>query len=81
MKTSRGVVKELDQLGRIVIPKEMRRALQIKDKDLLEVSLENGRIVIEKFRDCCIFCSTLEQLVNLNGTYVCQACINLIKSI
>ena len=81
MKTSKGVVKELDHLGRSVIPKEMRRTLQIKDKDLLEVSLENGRIVIEKFRDCCVICSSLDQLLNVNGVSICQLCINQLKTL
>lgn len=81
MKTSRGVVKALDHLGRIVVPKDMRRALQIKDDDLLEMSLESGRIIIEKFHDCCAICSSMEQLVDLNGKFVCQPCIRLIKTL
>jgi len=81
MKTKKGVVKSLDHLGRVVIPKEIRRTLRINDQDLLEVSVENGKITIEKFHDCCTICNSMEQLVEFGGKLICHTCINQLKNL
>lgn len=81
MKTRRGFVKALDELGRVVVPKEMRRTLNINDKDLLEVYVENGRLIIEPFHDCCVICSSMLQLVEHNGKWICQTCIARLKAL
>lgn len=66
MKTT-GIVRKLDELGRITLPIELRRTLGVSEKDSLEISLENGRIVLSKYEPACIFTGDTEDLVDYKG--------------
>ncbi|MFA5561734.1 MAG: AbrB/MazE/SpoVT family DNA-binding domain-containing protein [Eubacteriales bacterium] len=79
MRTTTGIVRSIDELGRIVIPKEMRRHLQISERDLLEISLDNDRIVINKYDKSCILCSSTEHLLTFNDKQICLQCLNQLK--
>jgi transcriptional pleiotropic regulator of transition state genes len=70
-----GVVRRLDQLGRVVVPAELRRALGIRHGDLIETRLENGRVVIRKFEPDCAFCGGAVNLVELRDKHVCNDCV------
>ncbi len=74
MKTTTGIVRVIDHLGRIVIPKEMCRTLQIKAGDPLEINMENGKIHIHKHEVACVFCDSREELKPFEGKLVCAAC-------
>lgn len=80
MRTSTGIVRSIDTLGRLVVPKEMRRHLQINDGDLLEISLEGNRICIEKYEKSCLLCSSTENLLEFNGKLICNDCLQQIKA-
>ncbi len=80
MRTSTGIVRCIDSLGRFVIPKEMRRHLQISEGDLLEVSVEGGKIVIGKYEKSCLLCSRTENLLEFNGKLICNDCLQQIKA-
>ena len=78
---STGIVRKVDELGRIVLPIELRRTLDIAERDELEIYLENGRIVLQKFEPSCIFCDSSHKLVRFHGKNVCQECIQNMNQI
>ena len=57
---STGIVRKVDELGRIVLPIELRRTLNIDIKDSIEIYVENDSIVLKKFEPTCIFCGSNE---------------------
>ena len=59
---STGVVRRIDELGRIVLPKEIRRTLGIDEKDPLEIYVEEDRIILTKFSEMCTFCGQVKDL-------------------
>ena len=73
MKTT-GIVRKVDELGRIVLPIELRRTLDIEERDALEIYLEGDKIILSKYMPACIFCGSSEDLVNYMGKNVCKAC-------
>lgn len=72
---STGIVRKVDELGRIVLPIELRRVLDIAERDELEIYMENDRIILQKYEPCCTFCASSLDLVRFKGKNVCQACI------
>lgn len=72
-----GVVRKLDELGRIVIPIELRRTLDIEEKGPLEIfTNENGEIVLKKYQPGCEFCGSLENVKTFSSKNICQSCID-----
>ena len=80
MKTT-GIVRKVDELGRIVLPVEIRRLLNISEKDALEISLENDSIVIRKHHLECVFCGSVRDVQDFKGRNICAECIKKIKEI
>lgn len=77
---STGIVRKVDELGRIVLPIEIRRNLDIAERDELEIYMEDDKIVLQKYEPNCIFCSTPHGLANYKGKNVCRDCArNLMK--
>lgn len=72
---STGIIRKVDELGRIVLPIELRRTLDIAVKDELEIYMDNGRIILQKFEPTCIFCASSRNLVTYRGKNICQDCI------
>ena len=72
---STGMIRPVDQLGRIVLPIELRRMLDIQCKDAIEIYIENHAIVLKKYRPSCIFCNSMDGVVRFKGKPVCKACI------
>lgn len=72
---STGVVRKLDNLGRIVIPKELRTVLGIDIGDSLEVYTEGDQIILHKYAPGCVFCGEAANTTLLHGKRVCQKCI------
>ncbi|MBQ7901749.1 MAG: AbrB/MazE/SpoVT family DNA-binding domain-containing protein [Clostridia bacterium] len=71
-----GIVREVDKLGRIVIPKELRRTMKMDSGDLVEIFVEGDSMVLRNYRPSCIFCGSSEMLGEFRGKPVCAACIN-----
>lgn len=70
-----GIVRKVDELGRIVLPKELRNTLNIKEKDPLEIYVDEGRrIVLKKYEPACIFCGSMNDIVSYKGYNVCHDC-------
>ena len=61
---STGIVRKVDELGRIVLPIEMRRTLDIAEQDTLEVYVEGDSIILRKYQDACVFCDSVRDLVS-----------------
>ena len=72
---STGIIRKVDELGRIVLPIELRRTLDIAEKDELEIFMEDDRIVLQKFEPACIFCGSSRSLIAYQGKNVCQDCV------
>ncbi|OOM13959.1 AbrB/MazE/SpoVT family DNA-binding domain-containing protein [Clostridium saccharobutylicum] len=75
MKSS-GIVRKLDPLGRIVIPKEIRKVMGIGEGDSLEIAKVDNEIVVRKFSRGCIFCGSDKEIVEFNKALVCGECRN-----
>jgi len=73
---STGVVRKVDELGRIVIPKELRKMMNINEKDPLEIYTEGDTIILKKYMPFCTFCGNSDELVTLDGKNVCKNCVN-----
>ena len=72
---STGIIRKVDDLGRIVLPIELRRALDIAERDELEIYMESDRIILQKFEPACVFCGSSRALVSYRRKNVCQECI------
>lgn len=78
---STGIIRKVDDLGRIVLPIELRRTLDIAERDELEIFMESGRIVLQKYEPSCIFCESAQNLMEYRGKNVCQACIRRMSEV
>ena len=76
---STGIVRKLDELGRIVLPIELRRTLDIADRDPLEIYVSDDTIMLKKYQPSCIFCDSAEGIINYKGKNVCSGCISALK--
>ncbi len=72
---STGIVRKVDELGRIVLPIELRRTLDIAEKDALEIYVDGASIVLKKYQPACIFCDDAKDVINYKGKNICQSCI------
>ena len=75
MIKSTGIVRRVDELGRVVIPIELRRTLGIDEKDALEIYVDHERIILKKYEPACVFCGNAEDVQNFKGKNVCQECL------
>ena len=72
---STGIIRKVDELGRIVLPIEIRRNLDIAERDELEIYMENERIILQKYQPNCIFCASSVARNSYKGKNVCRDCI------
>ena len=79
LKTT-GIVRPVDGLGRIVLPIEMRRTLDIAEKDALEIYVEGSAIVLKKFRPACVFCDSVRDVSVFKGKNLCGKCLRELRS-
>lgn len=73
-----GIVRRIDDLGRVVIPKELRTSLSIALGDPLEIFADEGGMYLRKYRPGCTFCGGMDKLVEFGGTKVCKDCASKI---
>ncbi len=73
-----GIIRKVDELGRIVLPIEIRRTLDIVERDELEIFMEDDRIILQKFERSCVFCSSARGLVTHQGKNICAECVRRI---
>ena len=75
MMKSLGIVRKVDELGRIVLPIELRRKFDIEVKDSLEIYTEGDTIILKKYEPACIFCGDASNVINYNSKNICPECI------
>ena len=78
---STGVVRRVDELGRIVIPIELRNKLGIAEKDPLEIYVDGSNIVLKKFETNCVFCGSSKKLVEYEDKLICNKCIKKLTAL
>lgn len=78
---STGIVRRIDELGRIVLPIELRRTLDIAERDEVEIYLDEDRVVLKKYEASCIFCGGNSNLVAYHGRNVCLDCVQKLNEI
>mgnify|MGYP000572685947 CR=1 FL=1 len=71
-----GIVRNIDELGRIVIPKELRTKMDIANGDPVEIHAEDDRIILKKYRNACLFCASENDLISFKGKTVCKICLS-----
>jgi len=76
---STGIIRKVDDLGRIVLPIELRRVLDIAERDELEIFMESDRIVLQKYEPACIFCGSSHNIVSFQNKNVCKQCIEILS--
>ncbi|ALS16892.1 AbrB/MazE/SpoVT family DNA-binding domain-containing protein [Clostridium butyricum] len=74
-----GIVRKVDELGRIVIPMELRRTLGIAEKDAVEIFVDGEQIVMKKYNPSCIFCGEARNVISYKGKNICKDCLEEIK--
>ncbi len=75
-----GMHRPVDELGRVVIPKEIRKTLNISVKDILDIFVDGNSIIMQKSTGHCVICGSAEDLSELEGRYICRECTEKIKN-
>ena len=75
-----GIVRKVDELGRIVLPIELRRTLDIAVRDELEIYLDDDKVVMRKYEPSCVFCGSTRNLTEYREKNVCSECIRKMKT-
>lgn len=78
---STGIVRKVDELGRVVIPIELRRTLQIAEKDALEIFVDGEKIILKKYEPACIFCGNADGVRSYRDKNICINCLEEMKQV
>lgn len=78
---STGMVRDIDKVGRVVIPKEIRDNLGIHENDPLEIFVKDDMIIFRRYEPACLFCGNAEDIVTYEDKKICKACIEKLKKI
>ena len=76
-----GIIRKVDELGRIVVPVELRKKLNISIKDEVEIYVEKSSIIIKKYDPSCVFCGKSKDLSEFEDKLICNTCLEKIKNI
>lgn len=71
---STGIIRRMDELGRVVIPIEIRNKFDIVEKDPIEIYVDGSSIILKKYEPNCIFCGSTKDLVEYKNKLVCRKC-------
>lgn len=77
---STGIVRKVDELGRVVLPIELRRTLDIAEKDALEIYVEGNTIILKKYEPACLFCGNARDVIVYKGKSICPDCMRELKN-
>ena len=78
---STGIVRKVDELGRIVLPIELRRTLEIAERDALEIYVEGSTIILKKYEPACVFCGDARDVITYKGRHVCRNCLDSMRNL
>lgn len=76
---STGIVRKVDELGRVVLPIELRRTLNIAEKDALEIFVDGHNIILKKYEPACIFCGNAKDVTVHKNKNICAECLDELK--
>lgn len=76
-----GIVRKVDELGRIVLPMELRRTLNIEKEDPVEIFVDQDNIILRKYEPACVFCGDFNEVTNIKGKNVCKKCLEEMKAL
>ncbi len=76
---STGMVRKVDELGRIVLPAEIRQNMDINVRDALEIFTDEGRIVLQKYEPSCVFCTNVDGITLYKNKRICADCLAALK--
>lgn len=76
-----GIARRVDELGRIVLPIELRRTMGIAERDMLEIFVEDSSIVLRKYMTTCVFCDRSDNIAVFHGKNVCPACLQELREL
>ncbi len=79
MMKSTGIVRKIDELGRIVLPIEIRKTMGIDTKDAVEIFTEDDKIILKKYFPACIFCGNAESVSYYKGKLICPECLEALR--
>lgn len=71
-----GIVRRIDELGRIVLPVELRARMDLKTKDSLEIYVEDDKVILKKYEPSCIFCGNADDTILYKGKLICKKCLS-----
>ena len=71
---STGIVRKIDDLGRMVIPIELRKTMNINKKDPMEIFVDGDKIILSKYEPACIFCNSADDVIEFEGRTICGSC-------
>jgi len=71
---STGIVRKIDDLGRMVIPIELRKTMSINKKDPMEIFVDGNEIILRKYEPACIFCGSADDIIEFEGRTICGSC-------
>lgn len=77
---STGIVRKIDNLGRVVLPVELRRNFDINKDDPVEIFVDENYIMLKKYQPACIFCDDARDVVNYQGKNICKKCLAELKN-
>lgn len=78
---STGMLRKVDELGRIVLPAEIRQSLDIQTRDALEIFTEEDKIILKKYTPGCTFCNSMDNIVYFADKRICSACLEKLKTL
>ena len=76
-----GIIRRMDPLGRVVLPIELRRTMDIEEKDALEIYVDAGTIILKKYEPACIYCGEAKNTANYKGKNVCTKCLEDLRKL
>ena len=78
---STGIIRKVDELGRVVIPIELRSQFNIAERDPIEIFVDGDSIVLKKYQKSCLFCDNTKKLTEYKGKLICNKCLKQIKAL
>lgn len=74
MMKATGIVRKVDELGRVVLPVELRRTLSIEERDSMEIYVDGDKVILRKYSPACVFCGDAEHIEHFKGKNICRSC-------
>jgi len=76
-----GIVRKVDELGRIVLPMELRKTLGIRKEDPVEIFVDDNNIILRKYEPACIFCGSAVEVSVIHSKNICRKCLDELKAL